>query len=256
MIENQLYLISSNCNEKEGESVGSKIAEIQLFQRMRRVQEKKQRIQERVEKYNMVNINTETDATRIDGLLDYRRDLPQFDAARLCQPFDTRSLTSPSGVSIQDQPVKHPRVPAMQPTVFNFLWEINFNNVSRKEVETIMFFFGGVLWKASFGLNRTDPNYYYYIITPAQKLERNCKLMCKFRILNEENVDYIKCHQCDYCFLASTDETVGKGHSKFIRCDQLTSYFRKHATGMRLQLSLEFSTLVGVDGELLGYFSG
>lgn len=236
MFNTKLYLVASG-NSKPDDSIESKIAELRLFQRMQRVQQKKLRIQERVVKINMLDSNTEVDA------------VPNKSLERQQESQDLLSSVYGEGSSYERKSMTKPLRASLPST---FFWEVNFNHFSHKEVDTMIFFFVGLLWKVSFGVNRSSPEYFYYIIAPAQQLERGCKILCEFKLLNESGEsgqDYVKRHNCFYHFQANADEVASKGHSKFIHKDQLTPYLRRHASGMRLHLSIDVSTEIEQEEE-------
>lgn len=241
MYQNRLQFIILNSDEAESDMLSSKIAEIKLYQRLRRVYEKKQRIEERVEKYNSLNANSETDAARNALLYALKKAEPSsLDQMQpLCEDDDQLTNSKPSA-SVQPN------------TITEFLWEVNFNSFCRKEIDTAIFFFAGLLWKVTFGLNRSDPDYYYCIVAPAQRLERECRITCEFKILSEgRDMDFVKCHNIDYLFSATAEEVMSKGYSKFIHKNELPAYLRKHGSGMCLHLCIVLTTSVGPNGQIV-----
>jgi hypothetical protein len=137
------------------------------------------------------------------------------------------------------------------------LWEIGGFKNGSKAFDSKLFFFAGILWRASFGLNRRHPDFYYVVVSPAQILSTDSRLLCEFSVSSsntnttDETGSHLEPHVCrssrNYLFPCS--EIKHKGFDRFIRREKVGLYLE--GTN-KLSLRITMSTDIGLQGELLG----
>eukprot|EP01034_Spumella_vulgaris_P027510 gene27510-34237_t len=155
------------------------------------------------------------------------------------------------------------------------LWEIGGFKSGAKAFDSKLFFFAGILWRASFGLNRRKTDFYYVVISPAQILTSDCRLLCEFSLssavsagnaantsTNDNNGHFLlEPHVChsnrNYHF--PCNEIKHKGFDRFIHKDKVALYLegskelhKTAAGGGKLSLKITLSTDICLQGELLG----
>ena len=126
------------------------------------------------------------------------------------------------------------------------LWKINFSQ-GTKAKDTKLFFFGAILFRLTFGLNPQTKHYFFHIC-PAEKLESNIRIHCKYRVHdpNTENVLVTQVAEGNYLFRQGEQDWAGIDHFA-------GEEIRRYLDGFkRLSLSLVIASEVGPKGDMRG----
>jgi hypothetical protein len=125
-------------------------------------------------------------------------------------------------------------------------WKVNFTQ-GMKAKDSKLFFFGSTLFRLSFGLN-TDGLHYYIHISPAERLESDIRIHCKYRIHDPatEAVLLTQIAEGNYLFRRHSHDSAGI--DEFVG-PEVSGYLDGYK---RLLVSVVVSTELGVAGEMLG----
>lgn len=127
-------------------------------------------------------------------------------------------------------------------------WKVSFAQ-GLKVKDSKLFFFGGVLLRLSIGRGQDDsPSQFYIHISPAEKLEKDIKIHCQYRI-HDPSSDAILVTQIaegNYLFRRKMQDTAGI--ENFLGAE-VSRYLDG---GKRLSLSVVVKSELGKDGALRG----
>ncbi len=223
-------------------------SEIQNFQRIIRVQRKRLEITDRTKAYELVGDDHDLlRSSSTDGCCE-KSNCHDNDKGKVAI-FSGHSDTTKNRVAELEKEFYSPAIKEV------VIWQINCKG-GYKIFDSKLYFFAGVLWRASFGLNKKHCNYYYIVVSPAQLLSQSCKVKCEFHLScphNSSEEPFIRKQNGNYLFPADT--VKHKGFDRFISRDELHRFLSSPAPmGSRdiLELRITMATDIGVNGELLG----
>jgi hypothetical protein len=143
------------------------------------------------------------------------------------------------------------------------VWELRLPR-SLVTMDSKLFFFQNILWRVTFGINNLSEEFYYFFISPAEKLKSFASLSISFLVHpNGTSSSTPFTRSCGQNFTFPQEYTVSRGYEKFIHKDQLRAYL-SNSTGaaeatrasqtnfFSLRLSVAISSNLGPNGELIG----
>jgi hypothetical protein len=125
-------------------------------------------------------------------------------------------------------------------------WKVNFTQ-GMKAKDSKLFFFGSILFRLSFGQS-TDGLHYYIHISPAERLESDVRVHCKYRIHDPatETVLFTQIAEGNYLFRRHSHDSAGI--DEFVG-PEVSGYLDGYK---RLLVSVVVSTELGVGGDMQG----
>lgn len=132
-------------------------------------------------------------------------------------------------------------------------WDLRFaQNVMLRESR--LFHFGSCWWSLLFGVNTSNPAFFYFFITPAEKLKHVCQVGVEFCV--HPHYTYPKGTKAPHVYRRASsrnyifppDVNVSRGFEKFIG-EEIKPYISPMG---KVRLSVRISSTVGANGELIG----
>jgi hypothetical protein len=101
----------------------------------------------------------------------------------LRSPSSFSSPSSPTAASLLKRTSLNP-LPFLSEEIF---WELRISKSSLSIMDSKIFFFQQILWRLTFGVNNTSDSYYYFFLSPAEKLKSFLSLKIDFNLYPSSN---------------------------------------------------------------------
>jgi hypothetical protein len=156
------------------------------LQRRKKFQERRQRRgEEEAEAVDLEEENDEEDDDGYDTNDDENDDRCYGEEEKKGNHHQLLSspATSPSTTSLLKRTSLNP-LPFLSEEIF---WELRIPKSSLSIMDSKIFFFHQILWRLTFGVNNTSDSYYYFFISPAEKLKGFLSLKIDFNLYPSSN---------------------------------------------------------------------